>query len=262
MADDKSRDSLQTDLLRLCNWSDKWLMKFNTDKCKVMHFGKLNRNYDYTMNGVNLTTVDVHRDLGIDISHDMKVSAQTLKAYNKASRLLGMLKRTIVYKHPRIMVNLYKSLVRPNLEFCTSAWSPHYKKDKEMLERVQHRFTRMIKQVSHLGYEQRLCELKLWSLEERRNRADLIELFKMYKGYVVGFDDFFTLDSKCKGTRGHTAKLLKARCVSDVRKFFFSHRVINRWNSLDQETISSDSVVAFKSRLSKLRDTRMGLFLD
>ena len=50
-----------------------------------------------------------------------------------------------------IMVRLYKTLVRPHLEYCVSAWSPHYIKDKELLERVQHRFTRMIKEVRGRG---------------------------------------------------------------------------------------------------------------
>jgi len=68
--------------------------------------------------------------------------------YNKAIRILGMINRTIKYKERRIMVRLYKSLVRPHLEYCVSAWSSHYLKDKELLERVQHRFTRMFKDLS------------------------------------------------------------------------------------------------------------------
>ena len=95
-----------------------------------------------------------------------------------------MIKRTISYKKPEIMVRLYKTLVRPHLEYCVSAWSPHYIKDKELLERVQHRFTRMIKEVCGKDYLDRLKELNLWTLEERQNRADLVELFKMYKGFT------------------------------------------------------------------------------
>jgi len=91
----------------------------------------------------------------------------------------------ISYKKPEIMVRLYKTLVRPHLEYCVSARSPHYIKDKELLERVQHRFTRIIKEVRGKDYFDRLKELNLWTLEERRNRADLVELFKMYKGFTA-----------------------------------------------------------------------------
>ena len=67
-----------------------------------------------------------------------------------------MINRTIRYKERRIMVRLYKSLVRPHLEYCVSAWSPHYLKDKELLERVQHRFTRMFKDLRERNYDERL----------------------------------------------------------------------------------------------------------
>ena len=72
------------------------------------------------------------------------------------------------------MLKLYKSLVRPHLEYCTAAWSPHYVKDKELLERIQRRFTRMIPELKGLSYSDRLKALKLWTLEERRIRADLV----------------------------------------------------------------------------------------
>ena len=79
------------------------------------------------------------------------------------------------------MLKLYKSLVRPHLEYCTAAWSPHYVKDKELLEHIQRRFTRMIPALNGLSYSERLKALKLWTLEERRIRADLIEVYKMLK---------------------------------------------------------------------------------
>ena len=78
-------------------------------------------------------------------------------------------------------------------------------------------------------------------------RADLIELFKMYKGFSsVHFESLFILDCNNKGTQGHLAKLSKARCQKDVRKYFFSHWVINRWNVLDGETVSSSSINVFR----------------
>ena len=257
------RKVLQEDLDKLTEWANKWQMSFNTKKCKVMHVGRVNQGFKYIMEGQTLDTVDSEKDLGIMISSDLKSSNQCILACSKANKMLGMIKRTISYKKPEIMVRLYKSLVRPHLEYCVSAWAPHYAKDKELLERVQHRFTRLIKEVRGKDYVDRLKELNLWTLEERRNRADLLELFKMYKGYTsVHFESLFTLDCNNQGTRGHLAKLSKPRCQKDVRKYFFSHRVINRWNALDGETVSSSSINAFKNRLNKIRKTRMGYFMD
>ena len=80
-----------------------------------------------------------------------------------------------------MLLQLYKSLVRLHLEYCISAWAPHYVKDKVLLERVQHRFTRMVPGMKHLPYDTRLAQLGIWTLEERRHRADLLEVFRMYK---------------------------------------------------------------------------------
>jgi len=103
---------------------------------------------------------------------------------------------------------------------------------------------------------------KLWTLEERRNRQDLMEFFKMYKGFTkMDICELFTTDLNFKGTRGHTLKLEKPGCIRDNRKFF-SHRVIGCWNSLDQETIDAPSITAFKGRLHKLRQTRVGFLMD
>ena len=122
-----------------------------------------------------------------------------------------------------MMVNLYKSLVRPHLEQCVSVWSPHYQKDKELLERVQHRFIRMTEDFSSLPYGQRLLRLGLQTFEERRNRGDLIEVFRMFFGYTeIDIRVLFTLDGKYKGLRGHSNKICKPRFNTDIRIYFFS----------------------------------------
>ena len=98
-----------------------------------------------------------------------------MRAAAKANRMLGMIRRTVHSRRADVLVPLYKTLVRPHLEYCSVAWSPYYQKDRSVLERVQHRFTRLIPGMSSKEYSLRLDELRLWSLEERRNRSDLIE---------------------------------------------------------------------------------------
>jgi len=101
-----------------------------------------------------------------------KSSEQCLCAIIKATRTLGLISRTITYKEKGIMVNLYKTLARPHLEYCISSRSPHYAKNKELLEKVQMRFTRMLRVLKGKDYYERLRHLNLWTLEERRNRRD------------------------------------------------------------------------------------------
>jgi len=131
------------------------------------------------------------------------------------------------------------------------------------LERVQHRFTRITGGFSSLLYAKRLLRLALWPVEERRYRCDLIEVFKMFYGYTeIDKRVLFTLDGNDKGLCGHSKKICKPRLNTDIRKYFFSNRVIDRWNSVDQDTVHAPSLNCFKNRLNKIRCTKMSFFVD
>ena len=120
----------------------------------------------------------------------------------------------------------------------------------------------MVPGLKPLPYEERLDRLGIWTLEERRNRADLLQVFKLYKGWSsTQFGHFFTI-STVTNTQGHTAKINKPRCRLDLRRSFFSHRVIDRWNDLPQNVIDSGTINTFKNGLNKLRKNRMGFFMD
>ena len=172
----------------------------------------------------------------------------------------GLIKRTIDNKNKEVMLRLYKSLVHPHDDYCSSAWSPHYVKNKIQVEKVQRRFTKMIPEMRNHSYEARLKKLHLRSLEERRNRSDIIEVlvFKMFKCIsAIPFETFFQ-----NRTRGHSAKIKKNRYRTDLRKHFFSVRVVNRWNSIKEHTIQANDIISFKRHLEKERNTRMDLFMD
>ena len=111
-------------------------MEFNVLKCKVMHYGKCNIGHNYTMNGQPVEEVHNEKDLGVIFSHDLKASDQCKEAYSKANRMLGLISRTIKYRNPKSLMNLYKSLVRPHLEYCSTVWNPCYKKDKLLLSLI------------------------------------------------------------------------------------------------------------------------------
>jgi len=190
--DSSDVQKFQDDINNLLKWSEEWQMLFNTDKCKVMHIGKFSFQRQYFMNNQQLEVVCNEKDLGVLISNDLKVSQQCQQAYNKASKILGLINRTIVYRDTDILLRLYKSLVRPHLEYCVPAWAPHYLKDKALIESIQRRFTRMIPSIRKFSYEERLMKLGLWTLEDRRIRADLVEVNKMVYGLSsVRLNTFF-----------------------------------------------------------------------
>jgi hypothetical protein len=247
---EEDADVLREDLKRMYQWSKDWQMLFNIEKCSVIHLGNRNLSFQYEMGGVTLNEAEEERDLGVIIHRSAKPSRQCTEAAKKANRVLGMIKRTIVSREKDIILRLYKTLVRPHLEYCVQAWNPYLRKDIEELEKVQRRATKMIKGFSNLSYDERLKRCNLTSLETRRIRGDLIETYKIVTGKeALSADRFFEFSNDSR-TRGHRYKLKKLS-VGGIKQKYFSARVVNYWNGLDDETVSVDTVLAFKKKLGK-----------
>ena len=114
---------------------------------------------------------------------NMNVSEQCRIAASKGNQVLGMIRRNITYKEKRLIITLYKTIVRPHLEYCIHVWNPHLRKYVDMLEKIQRRATKLIPELRDLTYAERLKECGLTTLETRRLRGDQIEVFKILNGY-------------------------------------------------------------------------------
>src|SRR6218665_3586516 len=209
--------------------------------------GKGNQELPYEMGGKMLKVSEEERDLGVIMHRSAKPSRQCAEASKKANSTLGMIRRT---RDKDTILRLYKSLVRPQLEYCIQVWSPHLKLDMEKLEKVQRNAPKMIQGYKDLSYEERLIRCGLTTLEKRRSRGDLIEAYKIIIGKEsIQWERFFEL-APSKGTRGHRYKLFKKRKGTLGQKFF-SARVVDLWNELDDSTVSVDNVTVFKRKLGK-----------
>lgn len=239
------------DLKRMEDWALKWQMSFNVEKCKVMGLGFRNKKVSYLINGRVLERVHEEKDLGIVISSDLKVGRQCAKAASKGNQILGMIYRTFSTRDRGVMLKLYKSLVRPHLEYCGPAWTPHLRKDVDVLERVQRRATKMMEGMGEMDYSDRLAALGLTTLETRRIRADLIELYKLLRGGGGRSLRGFELRLDRGGRRGHGLKLFKNRVRLEVGKHSFSNRVCQVWNGLPEGVVRAGSVNVFKGGVDR-----------
>ena len=248
---------LQQDLNCVIEWAKKWKMEFNVDKCKIMHLGKKNPKNIYNMNGINLDATLKEKDLGVLIDCNLDFGSHIKEIVGRANRMLGMIRVSFACLNMRMFLNLYMSLVRPLLEYCVQVWSPHLRKHIKLIEGVQQRATRMVPELKHLTYEERLEKLKLTTLEERRARGDMIETYKIITGKEkVNPGKFFQMIPDREGPRARDKKIFKQRVEKDGRRHYFTQRVTNGWNGLTNNIVNAEKTSEFKTLLDAYMASR------
>ena len=250
-----SQQELQTDLDNLVVWQETWLLTFNTvdNKCKVMHVGSKNPHSKYYLNNIELPVITSEKDLGVLVSSDWKWEQNIHAIVNKATSVAAWVLRTIVTRSPDIMLNIYKTIIRPHLEYCVQLWSPlpsHGNWNLIMsIENVQRNFTRSIEGIGLLPYKERLEKLGLTTLLERRARGDLIESFRI----ISGIADYGKSLLKPSFSGRNLNLISRPGDQNTYKHGFFSRRVINYWNKLPVFIKSAENVNQFKNRLDNFK---------
>ena len=255
------RDELQAAISNLEQWSQEWQMMFNSSKCHILHLGSGNRRFEYVMGGQFLEAVESEKDVGVMVHQSLKPSLQCTRAAEKANQVLGQLSRGITYRDKQTFLKLYKVYVRPHLEYAVASWCPWLQADKEILEmeileKVQRRAVSMVSNFQARNYEDKLLEADMTTLEKRRERGDLIQMYRIMTGKDdVHFSTWFQRMSDREGganTRaaaGYLNVLPPANYDNSTRRNFFSQRVVDSWNNLPDSVKQALSVNQFKNCL-------------
>ena len=245
----KDFDLIQKDIDTLIKWSSTWQLPFNLQKCKVVHYGKNNPHHHYKIGNSNLPDDTEEKDLGVTFDNELNFRKHVRNTVAKANSRVGLIKRSFTNLDSKSFMLLYKSLVRPLLEYCCNIWYPTTQFDIKEIEKVQRRATKLMKDVRNKSYTERLRHLNIPTLIYRRHRNDMIQVFRIFnKIDKLDINTFFTLN-KTRTTRGHQFKLDKPRVEQNKRMHSFSQRVINPWNKLTHETVNCVTLNSFKTAL-------------
>lgn len=247
-----SCEELQRDLDKIYKWSTKWKMKFNTGKCHVLEMGRSeNRpNWEYRMGNNIISKAEKEKDLGVIIQNNLSPEKHINKLVSGIYTMSGNMKVALNYLDENMLAKIIKSMIRPRLEYAAVVWSPHLKKHVNKLEKIQRSVTRLVPSLREMSYEGRLEKLNLPSLKERRERGDMIMMYKCTLGLVkLDKDDIITRDTGI--TRGHSYKVKKPICKNDIKKFSFPYRSIEQWNRLAEEVVRARNIHIFKQKLDE-----------
>ena len=204
-----------------------------------MHIGHNNMQGNYNMSNQQLLTTNRQHDVGIIITKDLKWQKQTEKSCKTANRVLGFTGRNFRYKNKELVLPLYKSLIRSYLEHAVEFWSPHLRRDIDKIEKIQRRATKMIPEIRNHIYQQRIQDLDLISLVQRRMRVQLIEVFKyLNESTTASARGFFDYDPNNR-SRNNGAKLIAKHFNTSVAQHFYPIKIISTWNALPSEVVSS-----------------------
>ena len=249
---EEDRRILQEDLLRLEAWERDWQMSFNPIKCEVIRIsnGRKLITGSYTIHGHQLAQVKSGKYLGVTLTENLSWNARVDQVTKKANNSLAFLRRNLSSCPSHIKAKSYQTMVRPVVEYASSAWDPHTDRNTEKLEAVQRRAARFVTgdyhttssvsdMISNLGWE---------SLQHRRTEAKLVMMYRITFG-LIDITATTLLHPATLNTRGNSMRYLQPYCRTDLYRCSFFPSGIRLWNKLPELVVTAPTLETFKGGL-------------
>ena len=245
---------LQLDIDALLRWSQDWLLNFHPDKCHVLTLGKFERikhTERYRLDNHELEHVFEEKDLGVIIDSELKFEEHIAAKVKKANAMMGLIRRSFTFLDGDLFKKLFTSFVRPHLEYACAIWTPFLKKNITIIENVQRRGTKLIDGFYELTYNERLKKLNLPTLKYRREKNDMVQIYKHFYAYDQS-NIPSTFERKARPSRKHDFQLV-VRTPKDGKRgpqtnsFYF--RAIKNWNELPKSVTHASKLEKFKEEL-------------
>ena len=256
---------LQSDLASSIKWSDENNMLLHENKFELMCHPASNKNHllelpfqqqfnEYvTADGSEIKPQAKVKDLGVTITKDISWSHHITSITEGARKILSWILSVFFDRSAATLMPLYQTLVRSRLEYCCPLWHPAKIEDIKQLEGVQRTLTAKISEVKHLPYWERLKELKLMSLQRRRERYIVIQVFKVFKGLTPNYLDMEFFESTRRGPCCKIPSLSKT-CRPKIQKMYDESFRVNGaklWNAIPVVIRRKTSLGSFKSALTR-----------
>ena len=258
--------NLQTNLNNIINWTKLNNMELNKDKFELLTHKFVNSPNLNLLNELpfknsfgtySAENIDIHssstvRDLGIFIDDKLNFNQHYSIIAKKSKQISGWVLNTFYSRDRVTMLTLFNSLVRSRLEFGCEVWNPYLKKDIVFIEQVQRSFTHKIIGMRTLDYWQRLKELKIMSLQRRRERIIIMHVWKIKnRVYPNSIDLEFKLHKRSNAMRAVLKPLPRIRGkLLNLFENSFGINACKLWNILPACLTHIDSITAFTKQLA------------
>ena len=232
-------------------------LKLSAPKCKVLILNKFKTQMtqcELFIREHKLEEVDEMNDLGIIIDNKLSFNSHCSNKAKQASKIINFFFCAFKTRSTSFLLQIYKTYVLPILDYGSIIYNSSTTKNIKVLESVQSYFTKRIPQLffHNYGYYQRLEELHLESLVQRRKKLDLFKVYSIIYGHCdIYARDFFDFSINNNNTRTNGLKLRPEKCRYNIRKNLFSNRIVEAWNNLSRTAVTARNIASFKREIDK-----------